>query len=186
MEERRQDLNVKIREKIASSVTLEFYPSRAALRKELLADKSVLSELTSEFIDELIEVIRRIFHTNMAPRDKKAALAHEWSKKLKSFRDSTVWRKLCGEIPKNQVQEISLVDEIAVLSCIHEGIYDFIHSLSHENALSLPVQDANASVVSEDKVILYRFGGAALCRMIKLRQNTIEGKKGNFENNRQT
>lgn len=71
LEERRQDLNVKIREKIASSVNLEFYPSRAALRKESLADKSILSALTSEFTDKFIEVICRIFHTNMAPRDKK-------------------------------------------------------------------------------------------------------------------
>lgn len=163
LEERRQDLNVKIREKIASSVNREFYPSRAALRKELLADKSVLSELTSEFIDEFIEVIRRIFHTNMAARDKKAALAHEWSKKLKSFRDSTVWRKLCGEIPKNQVQEISPVDEIAVLSCIHEGIYDVIHSLSHENALSLPVQRTRTPVLSVKIKFFYIVLAGPLC-----------------------
>ena len=65
--------------------------------------KSVFSELTSEFIDKFIEVIRRIFLTNMASRDQKAALAHEWSKKLKSFRDSVIWRKLCREIPKNKV-----------------------------------------------------------------------------------
>ena len=181
MEERRQDLDVKIREKMASSVNLEFYPSRVALRKELLADKSVLSELSSEFIDELIELIRRIFLTNMTPRNKKAALTHEWSNKLKSFRDSVIWRKLCREIPKNQVQEMSRVDEIAVLSCMHEGICDFIHSLSHDNALSLPGHDANASVLSEDKVILYRIGGAALCRMIKLRQNTIKGEKGTLK-----
>ena len=133
LEEKRQDLDVKIREKMASSVNLEFYPSRVALRKELLADKSVLSELTSEFIDKLIELIRRIFLTNMTPRNKKAALTHEWSKKLKSFRDSVILRKLCREFPKTQVQEISRVDEIAILSCIHEGIYDFIHSLSHDN-----------------------------------------------------
>ena len=181
LEERRQDLDVKIREKMASSVNLEFYPSRVALRKELLADKSVLSELTSEFIDEFIELIRRILLTNMTPGNKKAALTHEWSKKLKSFRDSVIWRKLCREIPKNKVQQISRVDEIAVLSCVHERVYDFFHSLSHDNALSLPGHDANASVLSEDKVILYRFGGAALCRMIKLRQNTIKGEKGTLK-----
>ena len=181
LEERRQDLDVKIREKMASSVNLEFYPSRVALRKELLADKSVLSELTSEFIDEFIELIRRIFLTNMTPGNKKAALTHEWSKKLKTFLDSVIWRKLCREIPKNKMQEISRVNEIAVLSCIHEGVYDFFHSLSHDNALSLPGHDANASVLSEDKVILYRFGGAALCRMIKLRQNTIKGEKGTLK-----
>ena len=102
LEERRQDLDVEIREKMASSVNLELYPSRVALRKELLADKSVLYELTSEFIDELIELIRRIFLTNMTSRNKKAALTHEWSKKHKSFRDSVIWRKLSREIPKNQ------------------------------------------------------------------------------------
>ena len=177
----REETRPRRGEKMASSVNLKFYPSRVALRKELLADKLLRASyprLTSEFIDELIELIRRIFLTNMTSRNKKAALTHEWSKKLKSFRDSVIWRKLCREIPKNQVQEISRVDEIVLLSCIHEGIYDFIHSLSHDNALSLPGHDAKASVLSEDKVILYRFGGGALCRMIKLRENAIKSEKG--------
>ena len=55
---------------IESSGNLQFYPSRAASRKELLADTSALSELTAQFIDKFIEVIRQEFYTNIAKRQK--------------------------------------------------------------------------------------------------------------------
>ena len=71
LEERREDLNVKIKEMTESSGNLKFYPSRAALRKELMADRSVLPELTAKFIDEFIEVIRQTFYTNMHQETKR-------------------------------------------------------------------------------------------------------------------
>ena len=73
----------------------------------------------------------------------------------------------------------SHANRIAVLSCIHEAIYDFTHTLSHESVIDLPSK-ANTSdgLPIEDRIILHRFGGAALCRMIKQRQNTIKGQKG--------
>ena len=74
--------------------------------------------------------------------------------------------------------EVTCADEIAILSCVHEGIYDFVHTVSHEIAFNLPREPSANGVQNEDRVILHRFSGAALCRMIKLRQNTIKGRKG--------
>ena len=55
--------------------------------------------------------------------------------------------------------------------------------MSHETALNLPREpEASAGgLPNEDRVILHRFGGAALCRMIKLRQNTVKGVKGTMK-----
>ena len=49
----------------------------------------------------------------------------------------------------------------------------FVHTVSREIAFNLPREPSAYGLQNEDRVILHRFGGAALCRMIKLRQNTI-------------
>ena len=78
--------------------------------------------------------------------------------------------------------DISHADRISVLSGIHEAIYDFIHALSHERVIDLPSKANTGDGLSiEDRTILHRFGGAALCRMIKLRENTIKGRKGTIK-----
>ena len=51
--------------------------------------------------------------------------------------------------------KISRIDEITVLLCIHEAVYDAAHKFSHENALNLPSQDNSVSGNRvEDRVIL--------------------------------
>ena len=76
---------------------------------------------------------------------------------------------------------ISHADRIAVLSGIHEAIYDFTHALSHR-VIDLPSKaNTGDGLPIEDCIILHRFGGAALCRMIKLRENTIKGQKGTIK-----
>ena len=70
VEEKRQKLYRTITDKMRSSANLGFYPSRQILRKALLADENedvgdVLTELTGDFIDEFIEIIREIFSTRM-------------------------------------------------------------------------------------------------------------------------
>ena len=77
---------------------------------------------------------------------------------------------------------ISHADRIDMLSHIHEARYNFTHALSHERVIDLPSK-ANTSdrLLIEDHIILCHFGGAALCRMIKLRQNTIKGQKGTIK-----
>ena len=70
VEEKREKLDRTITDKMRSSANLGFYPSRQILRKALLADENedfgdVLTELTGDFIDEFIEIIREIFSTRM-------------------------------------------------------------------------------------------------------------------------
>ena len=131
-------------------------------RKALLANENehVVSELTHDFIDEFIEIIREIFSTRKSTANKKGALAHAWSKKFGHFRNNSAWRNLCSDLDSNSEVEISRVDEVAVLSGIHEAIYDATHSLSHKILLKLPSQNTSANrYLLEDRVILHRFGG---------------------------
>ena len=183
LEIKREELDGEIKKKLNSSSNLLFYPSRSALMAAVLADKVVLNEVTSEFVDDFIQIIHETFHSSLSTTDKKAALAHAWSKKLRPFLNNESWRKFITNIKSQSEVEITRADEIAILSCVHEGIYDFVHTVSHEIALKLPREPESSAngLQNEDRVILHRFGGAALCRMIKLRQNTIKGKKGTLK-----
>ena len=78
LEVKREELDQKIKHKMESSVNLAFYQSRAALKNALLANESVLSELTDDFVDELIEVVKEVFSSRTGATDKKAFLAHAW------------------------------------------------------------------------------------------------------------
>ena len=66
--------------------------------------------------------------------------------------------------------EVSRVDEIAILSCVHEGMYDFVHRVSHEIAFNPPYE--SSAINGLQNTVSYF---TVLCGMIKLRQNTIEG-----------
>ena len=68
----------------------------------------------------------------------KAVLAHAWSKKLRPLLDNKSWIKFT-EILKSQSEvEVTRADEIAILSCVHEGIYDLVQTASHEITFNLP------------------------------------------------
>ena len=68
-EEEMEDLCGELKERRKD---LEFYRCRAGLKKKaLLGDTTALSELTGEFIGEFMEVIRKIFFTRIAARNKK-------------------------------------------------------------------------------------------------------------------
>ena len=79
LESKRHDLDCEIARKLESSPNLAFYPSRAALKEAILSDKSVLNEITGEFVDEFIGVINDVYHTMMTATDKKAVLLISWS-----------------------------------------------------------------------------------------------------------
>ena len=103
----------------------------------VLADKVGVNEVTSEFVDDFIQVIHDTFHSSLSAKDKKAVLAHAWSKKLRPLPDNKSWIKFI-EIKSQSEVEVTPADEIAILSCVHEGIHDFVHTVSHEITFNLP------------------------------------------------
>ena len=59
----------------------------------VLADKVVLNEVTSEFVDDFIQVIHDMFHSSLSATDTKAVLVHAWSKKLRPLLGNKSWMK---------------------------------------------------------------------------------------------
>ena len=59
LESKRHDLDCEIARKLESSLNIAFYPSRAGLKGAILGDKNVQNEITDEFVDEFIYLIRR-------------------------------------------------------------------------------------------------------------------------------
>ena len=89
----------------------------------------------------------------MTATDKKAALSREWSKKGRPFLGKEMWQKFCAGLSNKREMVISHADGIAVLSGIHEAIYDFTHALSHERVIDLPSK-ANTDIFSVFKSAL--------------------------------
>ena len=138
LEIKREALDREIKKKLDSSANLSFYPSRTALIEAVLADKVGVNEVTSEFVEDFIQVIHDTFPSSLSATDKKAVLAHACSKKLRPLLDNKSWIKFI-EIPNSQSEvEVTRADEIAILSCVHEGIYDLVHTVSHEITFNLP------------------------------------------------
>ena len=147
-----------------------------------MGDKNVLNEITDKFVDDFIGVIHDVYHTKMMATDEKAALSHECSKKLRPFLSKEMWEKFCEGLSSKCKMVIPYADRIAVLSGIHEAIYDFTHALSHERVIDLPSKtNTGDGLPIGDRIILHRFGSAALCHVIKLQENTIKGRKGTIK-----
>ena len=52
----------------------------------VLADKVVLIEVTSEFVDDFFQVIHDMFHSSLSATDTKAVLVHALSNKLRPLK----------------------------------------------------------------------------------------------------
>ena len=74
LEIKREELDREIKKKHDSSANLSFYPCRTALMAAVLADKVGVNEVTSEFVDDFIQVIHDKFHSSLSATDKNAAL----------------------------------------------------------------------------------------------------------------
>ena len=82
---------------IKYSANLGSYPSRAALiNKKCPVGKQKHALLTSELIEEFVQVIREVhvFSTRMSASDKKAALGHAWTNRLCSFLNNATWNAI--------------------------------------------------------------------------------------------
>ena len=114
------------KKKLDSSANLSFYPSKTALMAAVLADKVGVNKVTSEFVDDFILDIHDTYHSSLSATDKKAVLAHAWSKTLRPMLDNKSWIKFIGILRSQSEVEVTRADEIAILSCVHEGIFDFV------------------------------------------------------------
>ena len=119
----------------------------------------------------------------------KENLLHRERKNRKAL-FSAAWMKLLSNFqPNRNTQERSIIQIIiigneqfkedviyAVVSVIHELVYKIIHCRVKERKQPNVEENNDQLLLKESDDILYRYCGAALHRMIKLRKETIDGK----------
>ena len=170
--ESKDDLLNFAKEKLQTTGDINFFASRSSLRS-IVIEK--LPELLDELSEVFIETMRDTFAKKISKAEKKATLSHCWSQKLPTFLQNEVW---CSIINGG---DVSRGDQISVLSCIAEAVFDFAHTFSRSKTLSKNSASAETQLAEEELIILHRFGGAAIYRMAKVRKNTIDGRKGTMK-----
>ena len=112
-------------------------------------------------------------------QNRKAVFSAAWMKLLSNFRSgkSSQERLIVERFLVGQHFNIEMVH--AVISLVHELVYTCVHSHIQGRKLSDTTLDTRTSrLCTESDETLYRYCGAALHRMIKLRSETLQHKKG--------
>ena len=164
-------------DKLKNAKDINYFPSRASMRDHIIANGRV--PLLAEEISEIfINNAREIFETTKPSAEKKSLVSHTWlTSCLPAFTTNTTWTETISTLAS---QDYDRGDQLSLTACLFEAVFDFAHIESRRlrmkevEMLSGKVEDQT----KEDDVILHRFGGASLYRMMKVRANTIAGKKG--------
>ena len=127
----------------------------------------------------------------LAAKDRKARFSIAWMKVLTNFQ------------PKRPTQERAIIERFfaqegekifdngvvhAVVSTIHELVYVIVHSNIRERKLTTASSEAGPSKAGpavETEETLYRYGGFALQKMLKKRNETLQQKKGRMTASKQ-
>ena len=149
------------------------------------AEKQNFQLLLSGFCRKFSNLAAESFKNNI-PSYRKAGFSVAWMKFLSNFHPGkpSQERMIVKRILKNADQKFDVLSVNAVLSVIHETVYSLIHEhvrIKKAEASSTGTLDARTSLKEETEDILYRYCGASLHRMIKLREETLAGKKGRGE-----
>ena len=135
-----------------------------------------------------VEIMLRFKEKDRDKKNKKVAFTVAWMKFLLSFQaqKTTQERIIVERFSSSAPSTTAFTPETvhAVISVIHEKVYDIIQIEVSRKKLEYSTSVANSSSKNElrkerDKVF-YRFGGAAPNRAIKPRKQTLtlDGKKG--------
>ena len=112
-------------------------------------------------------------------KNRKAAFSAAWMKLLSNFRSgkSSQERLIVERFLVGQQFNMEVVH--AVISIFHELVYTCVHSHIQGRKMSDTTLDTRTSrLCAESDETLYRYCGAALHRITKLRRETLQEKKG--------
>jgi len=176
--EKKDELAAYTEEKLKTAGDINFFATRGLIRNAVIPE---LPKFLDEVNESFMETMRISFAKKVSKAERKASLSHCWLQKLPSFLKNEIWNgvvKNCCE--RDGCSEVSRGDQISVLACITEAVYDFAHIHSHSK-ISSNSSTPETQLCAEDDVILHRFGGAAIYRMEKVRRNTVNQKKGTMK-----
>lgn len=155
--------------------------------EHLLCDTKIQNFLlqTNGFCQKFSNLAMEAFSGNTSTY-RKAAFSIAWIKFLSNFHPgkTTQEQMIMERILKTSNQQFDSNSVHAVLSVIHESVYSTIHD--HVQIKKAEIENGGtgqARTVLREELdnIMYGFCGASLHHMIKLREETLEGKKGHGE-----
>ena len=177
--EKKEELAAYTKKKLETAGDINFFTMRGLLRNAVIGE---LPEFLDEVNESFMETMRNSFTKKVSKAERKASLSHCWLQKLPSFLKNEIWsgivRNCCDH---NDCSEVSRGDQISILACITEAVYDFAHIHSHSKIVPNNSTPGTQPLCAENDVILHRFGGAAIYRMEKVRRNTVNQKKGTMK-----
>ena len=173
-------VEAEIRPQVASSPRVKLFSERELFTKHMLSEEQKANFWL------LIAGFCRKFSTLASDcsklpdkQNRKAVFSAAWMKLLSNFRSgkSSQERLIVERFLVGQHFNIEVVH--AVISLVHELVYTCVHSHIQRRKLSDTTSDTRTSTLcTESDETLYRYCGAALHRMIKLRRETLLQKKG--------
>lgn len=177
------DVEGSIREKLLESQRVKSVKERERFAKHLISEqqKANFQLLIVGFCRKFSTLVSECYLLPDKP-NRKAAFSVAWMKMLGNFQAGKdtqerliIKRFLVGQ---SQGQQFSPEVVHAVVSVIHELVYCTIHSHVQVKKSISTSELRNSPLAVESDDTLFRYCGAALHRMIKLRKETLQQKKG--------
>ena len=160
---------------------------RKRLVEHLLCDTEMQNFrlLMSGFCRKFSTLAQEAYNSNIATY-RKAAFSIAWMKFLSNFHPGRITqeRMIVERLLKSSNEVFDAHCVHGVLSVMHESVYSVIHDhvrIKKAETESRGTYNARAQLCEESEDTLYRYCGASLHRMIKLREETLAGKKGRGE-----
>ena len=173
-------VEAEIRPQVAGSPRVKFFSGRERFAQHMLSEEQKAN------FQLLIAGFCRKFSTLVSEcsklpdkQNRKAAFSAAWMKLLSNFRSGKLSqeRLIVERFLVDQQFNIEVVH--AVISLVHELVYTCVHSHIQGRKMSDATLDTRTSrLCAESDETLYRYCGAALHRMMKLRRETLQEKKG--------
>ena len=172
-------VETEVRATLVDDPRIKLEPERIKVVEHILhvAQKQLFELLIAGFCRKFSTLVKEAFDSK--DKYKKAAFSVSWMKFLANFHPGkpTQERMILDRLLANLNLNTSSRDVHCVVSVIHELVYSTIHEHVHlRKTESETTRRCELSKESDDT--LYRYCGAALQRMIKLRRETLAGKKG--------
>ena len=177
-------VETEVRATLKDDPQIKLEPERIKVVEHILgvAQKQLFQLLIAGFCRKFSTLAKEAFDSK--DKYKKAAFSVSWMKFLANFlpgkptQERMILERLLANLHTNSRDEVH-----CVVSVIHELVYSIIHEhvrlrKTESETAGEGINGRRCQLSKESDDTLYRYCGAALQRMIKLRKETLAGKKG--------
>ena len=171
----------ELRQRLLESTRLKAFEQRRKFALHLTSEgqKDNFGLLIVGFCRKFATLSKECYSSNV-PKERKAAFSVAWMKMLSNFQPGKKSQeRIVIERCLPASKSFSHEDVHSVLSVIHEMVYTLIHDhvRSRKEHSTAESSSSARQLSKESDDTLYRYCGAALQRMLKLRRESLAGKK---------